>query len=54
MLPVTVATAESLSKLKIIKIYLRPPIAQDRLDALAMFSIEAEEARKFSVDKMID
>ena len=54
-LPVTVATAErSFSKLKIIKTYLRSSIAQDRLDALAMISIEAEEARKLSVDKMID
>jgi hypothetical protein len=54
-LPVTVATAErSFSKLKIIKNYLRSSIAQDRLDALAMISIEAEEARKLSVAKMID
>jgi hypothetical protein len=54
-LPVTVATAErSFSKLKIIKTYLRSSIAQDRLDVLAMISIEAEEARKLSVDKMID
>jgi hypothetical protein len=54
LLPVTVATAESLSKLNIIKTYLRPPIAQDRLDALSLISIKAEEARKLSVDKMID
>jgi acid stress-induced BolA-like protein IbaG/YrbA len=54
LLPVTVATAESLSKLRIIKTYLRPPIAQNRLDALSMSSIEAEEARKLSVDNMID
>ena len=41
-LPLTVATAErSFSKLKIIKSYLRSSIAQDRLDALAMISIEA-------------
>jgi hypothetical protein len=54
-LPVTVATAErSFSKLKIIKNYLRSSIAQDRLDALAMISIEAEEARKLFVAKMID
>jgi hypothetical protein len=54
-LHVTVATAErSFSKLKIIKNYLRSSIAQDRLDALAMISIEAEEARKLSVAKMID
>ena len=54
-LPVTVATAErSFSKLKIIKTYLRSSIAQDRLDALAMISIEAEEVRKLSIDKIID
>jgi hypothetical protein len=34
--------------LKIIKTYIRPPIAQDRLDALSLISIEAEEARKLS------
>ena len=54
LLPVTVATAESLSKLKIIKTYLRPPIAQDRLDALSLISIKAEEARKLSVHRIID
>ena len=54
-LPVTFATAEtSFSKLKIIKTYLRSSIAQDRLDALAMISIEAEEVRKLSIDKIID
>ena len=43
-LPVSVATAErSFSKLKIIKNYLRSTIAQERLDSLAMLSIENEE-----------
>jgi hypothetical protein len=54
LLPVTVATAESLSKLKIIKTYLRPPIAQDSLDALSLISIKAGEARKLSVHRIID
>ena len=46
-LPVTVATAErSFSKLKIIKKYLRSTMAQERLDALAVISIEVEEAKK--------
>ena len=40
-LPVTVFTAErSFSKLKLIKSYLRSSIAQDRLDSLALISIE--------------
>ena len=54
-LPVTVATAErSFSKLKIIKNYLRSTMAQERLNALAVISIEVEEARKLEIDKMID
>jgi len=40
-LPVTVATAErSFSKLKIIKTYLRSTMSQERLDGLAIISIE--------------
>ena len=54
-LPVTVATAErSFSKLKIIKNYLRSTMAQERLNALAVISIEVEEVRKLEIDKMID
>jgi hypothetical protein len=54
-LPVTVATAErSFSKLKIIKNYLRSTMAQERLNALAIISIEVEEAKKLDIDKMID
>jgi len=45
-LPVTVFTAErSFSKLKLIKSYLRSSIAQDRLDSLALISIENKAAR---------
>ena len=48
--PVTVATAErSFSKLKLIKTYLRSKIPQERLDNLALLSIENSEAK--SIDK---
>lgn len=54
-LPVTVASAErSFSKLKLIKTYLRSTIAQDRLDALAVLSIEREEAQHLDIEKIID
>ena len=54
-LPVSVATAErSFSKLKIIKNYLRSTIAQERLDSLAMLSIENEEAQSLDTNKLID
>jgi len=45
-LPLTVATAErSFSKLKIIKTYLRSTMSQERLDGLAIISIEHECAK---------
>ena len=54
-LPVTVSSAErSFSKLKLIKTYLRSSIAQDRLDALALISIENEEVRKLDLDELVD
>ena len=54
-LPVTVATAErSFSKLKLIKTYLRSTISQDRLDSLAILSIESEEAWSLDIDGLID
>ena len=54
-LSVTAATAEgSFSKLKIIKNYLRSKMAQERLNALAIISIEAEETKKVEIDRMID
>ena len=49
-IPVTVATAErSFSELKLIKTYLRSKISQERLDDLAILSIENAEAK--SIDK---
>lgn len=43
-LPVTTAAAESsFSKLKIIKNYLRTTMGQDRLNNLAILSIESEQ-----------
>ena len=54
-LPVTVASAErSFSKLKLIKTYLKSSIAQDRLDALAIISIEIEQSRNLNIDELID
>ena len=51
----TVASAErSFSKLKIIKSYLRSSISQERLDGLALLSIESEEARKMDKEGIIN
>ena len=54
-LPVTVSSAErSFSKLKLIKSYLRSSIAQDRLDSLALISIENEAARQLDLDELVN
>ena len=54
-LPVTVASAErSFSKLKLIKSYLRSSIAQERLDSLALISIENEAARELDLNELVD
>lgn len=51
-LPVTVATAErSFSKLKIIKTYLRSTMSQERLDDLAIISIEQKCAKDTDFDQ---
>jgi hypothetical protein len=54
-LPVTVASAErSFSKLKLIKNYLRSSISQDRMDSLAILSIENKETWSLNMEKLID
>lgn len=53
-LPVTVARVRSFSKLKIIKMYLRSTILQDRLDGLALLAIENECAKQLINDDLIN
>ncbi|KAH6763696.1 hypothetical protein C2S51_014945 [Perilla frutescens var. frutescens] len=54
-IPVTVASAErSFSKLKLIKSYLRSTMSQDRLNDLAILSIENEILEKLDFDDLID
>ena len=53
--PVTVASAErSFSKLKLIKNYLRSTMSQERLNGLAMMSINREMSKQISYDATID
>ena len=52
-LPVTVTTAErSFSKFKITKNYVRFTMTQERLNALAVISIEVEEQKKLDIGKI--
>ncbi|XP_065665027.1 zinc finger MYM-type protein 1-like [Hydra vulgaris] len=54
-LPVSVATAErSFSTLKRIKTHLRTTMAQNRLSALSLLAIEAEEAAKLDLKDVIN
>ena len=54
-LSVTVASAErSFSKLKLIKNFLRNAMSQERLNDLAILSIENELARQANFDELID
>ncbi|XP_073037558.1 uncharacterized protein [Primulina eburnea] len=54
-IPVTVASAErSFSKLKLIKNYLRSTMSQDRLNGLAILSIEKKMVAKFDYDNLVD
>ncbi|XP_074289720.1 uncharacterized protein LOC141615004 [Silene latifolia] len=54
-IPVTVASAErSFSKLKLLKSYLRSTMSQDRLNGLAMITIENNLLEKFSYEELID
>ncbi|XP_071727678.1 uncharacterized protein [Rutidosis leptorrhynchoides] len=53
--PVTVASAErSFSKLKLLKSYLRNTMSQDRLNGLAIISIENRFLSNVDYDKMIE
>jgi len=53
-IPVSVATAErSFSKLKLIKSYLRSTMSQERLNGLAIISIERELVRNLDYDNLI-
>ncbi|KAK0144204.1 Zinc finger MYM-type protein 1 [Merluccius polli] len=54
-IPVTVASAErSFSKLKLIKTYLRSTMSQERLNGLALMSINREVSRQVSFNDTID
>jgi len=54
-IPVTVASAErSFSKLKLLKSYLRTTITQDRLNRLAILSIEKDMLENIKYDSIID
>lgn len=53
-IPVTVATGErSFSKLKLIKTYLRSSMAQERLNSLAILSIENDIVKMIDVERAI-
>ena len=53
-LPVTVASGErSFSKLKLIKNFLRTKMSQQRLQDLAVLSLESDVARHISFDTVI-
>lgn len=53
-LPVTVASGErSFSKMKLIKNYLRSTMAQNRLSALALISIESEIAKNLDYNTLL-
>ncbi|XP_076044692.1 uncharacterized protein LOC143027307 [Oratosquilla oratoria] len=54
-IPVTVASAErNFSKLKLIKTYLRSTMSQERLNGLAIISIDREISKQVSYDDTID
>ena len=53
-IPVTVASVErSFSKLKLIKSYLRSTMSQDRLNGLAMLSIEKDMVKEIEYTSVI-
>ena len=53
-MPVTVASGErSFSKLKLIKTYFQSTISQERLDNLAMLSIENDIAKTIDLQNIL-
>ena len=50
----SLSAEHSFSKLKLIKSYLRSTLAQDRLDSLALISIENEAAAQLQLDAVVD
>lgn len=53
-IPITVASSErSFSKLKLIKTYLRSSVSEDRLNSLAILSIENDIAKQINVESAI-
>ena len=53
-IPITVASGErSFSKLKLIKNYLRSSMSQDRLNSLALLSIEKDTAHSLSYFELV-
>ena len=53
-MPVTVASGErSFSKLKLIKTYFQSTISQERLDNLAMLSIENDIAKTIDLENIL-
>ena len=54
-IPVTVASAErSFSKLKLLKSYLRSTMSQERLNGLAMISIENDILEQINYEELIE
>jgi len=54
-IPLSVASAQrSFSKLKLIKSYLRSTMSQQRLNKLALLSIEKDILNKINYDNLID
>ncbi|XP_067132434.1 zinc finger MYM-type protein 1-like [Centruroides vittatus] len=54
-IPVSVASGQrSFSRLKLVKNYLRSTMTQDRLNSLAIMSIESDEARKLDFQTILE
>jgi len=54
-IPITVASAEkSFSRLKLIITYLRSTMTEERLNGLAIISIECETAQTINIETLMD